>query len=77
MAGEPEEISLVQVRQPEVHLAARAVLGCACALGYLLGGKDRKCRRGDSPEQQEQQYSRGTGADHRQRSPGLHRHGVG
>jgi hypothetical protein len=41
MAGESEKISLVQIRQPEIDLAARAVLGCARPLGYLLGGKDR------------------------------------
>jgi hypothetical protein len=53
MAREPEEISLVQVRQPEVDLAAGPVLGRACALSHVLGGKSRNRRRSNGAEQQE------------------------
>ena len=38
--GEAEEVALVEVGQPEVHLAARPVLGTA-APGHFLGRQRR------------------------------------
>jgi hypothetical protein len=79
VTGESEEVSLVQVGEPEVHLTAGAVR--AGTLRRFLGGENGKGDRGQcraDEEHQQQPCGRSehrTGEKHRQSSPGLHMHG--
>jgi len=74
VTGETEEVSLVQVGEPEVYLSARTMLGRTHPLGHFLGGEDSGCdRRQHGSDKKEE--SGNTGRDHAG-SPERHWRGV-